>query len=123
MNKWYNLQEKTPESGTVCMVAYEYRFNNDVFTHYARAVWFNRNDNIKVNDGSIEIIPRNGFYVAIDPRPLKLHFAMLTPHDHTVVAWQENNAPYIQKPFESWEFELIKCKEEFVENERSQRRI
>ena len=111
MSKWYNLEDKTPKGRTVCMVAYEFHFKGEIDTHYARAIWFNEHDNIKTNDGSIEVISRSGFYVPIDHRPLGLHFAMLIPNIKNVLSWQENNAPYIPKEFESWKFELLETEQ------------
>lgn len=107
MSDWYKLKDKQPKSGIICMVAYEFPFMGEIKIHYARAIWFNEGDNIKTNDDNIEIIPTSSFYVPIDHRALGLHFTMLIPNIEKVVSWQENNAPYIPKEFESWDFEIL----------------
>ena len=111
MSNWNKLEDEKPKSGTVCMVAYEFPFMGGINTHYARAIWFDEYDNVKSNDGSIEVISRSGFYVPMDYRPLGLHFAMLIPNIKKVISWQENDAPYIPKEFESWDFELLEMEQ------------
>lgn len=107
MSKWYKLNEAEPTSGTICMVAYEFPWDGKIDTHYNRAIWFNEFDEIKTYDGNIVVISRSGFYVPLDHRPLGMYFGMLIPSVNKVVAWQENDAPYIPKDYESWDFEIV----------------
>ena len=89
------------------MVAYKFKFSGKVDTHYARAVWFNKNDFIGTYDENVQLISKSGFYVPLDHRPLGVYFGMLIPNIENVIMWQENDAPYIPKEFESWNFEIL----------------